>query len=68
MYTHTNRQQRRALTQRAGAALSAFTDTVCGHYTLDLAREFDREAALRLAEWSNWESRFMRAAAAPDTR
>ncbi|KAG5177062.1 hypothetical protein JKP88DRAFT_333762 [Tribonema minus] len=42
--------QRRALLRRVGPALAAFTDCVCGHYRLDLARDADRQAALRLAE------------------
>lgn len=56
-----NPGQQQELQEMFGPAFTAYTDCVCGHYRLDLGREFDREAALRLAEWSNWENRYLRA-------
>ncbi|CAM9481373.1 unnamed protein product, partial [Chrysoparadoxa australica] len=62
-------QQKRVLKAKIGHAFTAFTSSVCGHYQLDLGREFDREAAIRLAEWSNWEQGFLKARSgwAPET-
>ena len=36
-----------------GNAFTAFTTCVSGHFSLDLSREVDREAAMRLSEWSH---------------
>ncbi|CBJ26842.1 Hypothetical leucine rich repeat protein [Ectocarpus siliculosus] len=44
-----------------GHAFAAFTDCVGGHYSLDLSRELDREAAMRLSEWGHLDQMCLRA-------
>lgn len=43
-----------------GHAFAAFTTCVGGHYSLDLNRELDREAAMRLSEWSHLDQMCLR--------
>lgn len=43
-----------------GNAFAAFTTCVGGHYSLDLNRELDREAAIRLSEWSHLDQMCLR--------
>ncbi|CAM9285636.1 unnamed protein product [Ectocarpus sp. 4 AP-2014] len=43
-----------------GHAFAAFTDCVGGHYSLDLSRELDREAAMRLSEWGHFDQMCLR--------
>lgn len=43
-----------------GHAFAAFTTCVGGHYSLDLNRELDREAAIRLSEWSHLDQMCLR--------
>ncbi|CAM9512676.1 unnamed protein product, partial [Discosporangium mesarthrocarpum] len=53
-------KQQRILQARIGHVFAAFTTSVCGHYCLDLGHDIEREAALRLAELSNWENMWLR--------
>lgn len=43
-----------------GHAFPAFTECIGGHYSLDLNRELDREAATRLSEWSHLDQMCLR--------
>ena len=43
-----------------GHTFSAFTTCAGGHYNLDLSRELDREAAMRLSEWSHFDQMCLR--------
>lgn len=43
-----------------GHAFAAFTGCVGGHYSLDLSRELDREAAMRLSEWGHLDQMCLR--------
>lgn len=43
-----------------GHGFAAFTTCVGGHYSLDLSRELDREAAIRLSELSHLDQMCLR--------
>ncbi|CAM9265396.1 unnamed protein product [Ectocarpus sp. 8 AP-2014] len=58
---HLEPKQTHLVQRIFGHAFAAFTDCVGGHYSLDLSRELDREAAIRLSEWGHLDQMCLRA-------
>eukprot|EP00903_Cladosiphon_okamuranus_P018800 g17294.t1 len=58
---HLEPRQIQIIQKNFGHAFAAFTTCVGGHYSLDLSRELDREAAIRLSEWSHLDQMCLRA-------
>eukprot|EP00752_Nemacystus_decipiens_P012656 g11210.t1 len=57
---HLEPRQIHIIQKNFGHAFAAFTTCVGGHYSLDLSRELDREAAIRLSEWSHLDQMCLR--------
>ncbi|CAM9304799.1 unnamed protein product [Scytosiphon promiscuus] len=58
---HLEPKQIHTVQRNFGHAFAAFTSCVGGHYSLDLSREVDREAAMRLSEWGHLDQMCLRA-------